>query len=78
MFASDQRGAYTTFHTLSSKTYIQKAENGAFSNCGEYLVEQEFETTMSENIGKTVKILSKELIYEYFYGNAKNHYLNNY
>ena len=49
-----------------------------FSNCGEYLVEKEFGTTVTENLFKTSVALEKELFSEYIYDNIKYHYLNSY
>lgn len=60
VYNADQRGAYTTFHTLSSSTYVRKAEGGSLISGGQYLVDEVVGTTTKENIKKISRASSEE------------------
>ena len=76
VYNADQRGAYTTFHTLSSSTYVRKSEGGSLISGGQYLVDEVVGTTTKDNIKELIKISSFDLFSNYAYKSFKNQYLS--
>lgn len=61
VYAADQRGAYTTFHTLSSSQYVRKVEGGSLYTGGQYLVDEVVGTTTKANFKNFVYSSSEEI-----------------
>ncbi|MCQ2961191.1 MAG: hypothetical protein MJ235_02450 [archaeon] len=76
VYNADQRGAYTTFHTLSSSTYVRKAEGDPFITGGQYLVDEVIGTTTKKNIKKISKASADEFFSNSVYDVLKDKYLS--
>lgn len=75
VYAADQRGAYTTFHTLSSSQYVRKVEGGSLYTGGQYLVDEVVGTTTKEKLIKSGRNIGMNSFTNYVLNSAKTNFL---
>ena len=76
VYNADQRGAYTTFHTLSSSTYVRKSEGGSLISGGQYIVEEVVGITTKEKFIRSIKTSSIDMFSNYVCDSLKERYLS--